>query len=179
MLLSSFGLPVLSSGRVELGSQSVMWRPWRVRRRLTSTAAPAAAGGGVGQDDGPRHHHAAGAGEEVESDGKRHGNRHQRQDKLSRRKSSFLGIRKRDTVREAGRHLHTSTSESQTERERQRARSHGGKPQQCPRQLVRTRYSTHTYADVDLLLRRIGCVSSCVFLPRNTQMQKILEKGQR
>lgn len=35
----------------------------------------------------------------MESDDKGHDNRHNRQDKLSRRTSIFLGVRKRDTVR--------------------------------------------------------------------------------
>lgn len=79
-----------------------MWRPWRVRRRQRGAAAPAADGAGVG-DQGTRHQHAAGVGvgvgEDVESNNKGRANRHTRQEKLSRRTSRFLGIRKRDTVR--------------------------------------------------------------------------------
>lgn len=73
-----------------------MWRPWRVRRRLAGTvSAPAADGAGVAGvgDEGTRHQHPQGAGEDVERNSKR-------QEKLSRRTSKFLGIRKRDTVRE-------------------------------------------------------------------------------
>lgn len=86
-----------------------MWRPWRVRRRLTGAAAPAADGAGlVEQQQGTRNQYfATGAEEAVERDSKGHDNRHQLQERLPRRTSRFLGIRKRDTVRveETGRHL--------------------------------------------------------------------------